>query len=386
MAARVNNVELGFVEKSPPWRLLSQFFPSKVGGKPAWLNLKEVPKSQNLFCPNCNKTMVFLLQIYCPPPPGDEDDATAAATGQSSCFHRTLYVFCCREATCHQTSNSEDQKSPFAIFRCQLARRNDFYSYEPPDEDNQVPEKDIISPMQFDILLCDVCGCNAGNRKCGKCQKAVYCCKDHQVMDWKMGHKAKCGKEFGLHDATPPASNKFLFPEFELVTEPESEEYAAHEDEENIEKGSSNEDLRLVGASLVQTAVELENGCMSAKDLDRMARKETEDDVQFMNFKKRISHDPDQVLRYQKGGRPLFVSANDQPSEKDIVPCSCGAKRQFEFQIMPQLLTHLDVDSLDVSIDWGTLLIYTCSKSCTEGPPYHPEFLWKQDYHNSSIS
>ncbi len=34
-------------------------------------------------------------------------------------------------------------------------------------------------------------------------------------------------------------------------------------------------------------------------------------------------------------------------------------------QILPQLLYHLKVDRVDgSSVDWGTLLIYTCPNSC----------------------
>jgi pre-rRNA-processing protein TSR4 len=54
-------------------------------------------------------------------------------------------------------------------------------------------------------------------------------------------------------------------------------------------------------------------------------------------------------------------------------------------QIMPQLLTYLDVDSLGDSIDWGTLCVYTCSVSCDIGNRYRKEFLWKQDYSDSHL-
>lgn len=47
---------------------------------------------------------------------------------------------------------------------------------------------------------------------------------------------------------------------------------------------------------------------------------------------------------------------------------------------MPQLLNHLQVDSLGESIDWGTLVVYTCADSCGGGNEYLEEFIWKQDY------
>lgn len=56
------------------------------------------------------------------------------------------------------------------------------------------------------------------------------------------------------------------------------------------------------------------------------------------------------------------------------------------FQILPQLLNELKVDSTGDSIDWGTLAVYTCSKNCDEGPTYKAEFLWKQDFSDSNIA
>jgi len=51
-------------------------------------------------------------------------------------------------------------------------------------------------------------------------------------------------------------------------------------------------------------------------------------------------------------------------------------------QVMPQLLNHLQQDEMDPSaLDWGTIVVYTCSKSCS-GPPggakYDEEFVWVQ--------
>lgn len=50
---------------------------------------------------------------------------------------------------------------------------------------------------------------------------------------------------------------------------------------------------------------------------------------------------------------------------------------------MPQLLNHLGVDSVEVSLDWGTLAVYTCAADCVKDSAahaYREEFLWKQDF------
>ena len=51
---------------------------------------------------------------------------------------------------------------------------------------------------------------------------------------------------------------------------------------------------------------------------------------------------------------------------------------------MPQLLYYLKLDCTHSgdstpSIDWGTLLVYTCANNCSLSPGYREEFLWKQE-------
>ena len=49
---------------------------------------------------------------------------------------------------------------------------------------------------------------------------------------------------------------------------------------------------------------------------------------------------------------------------------------------MPQLLNYLNVDSVGESIDWGTLVVYTCADSCAIGEHYAQEYVLKQDFAN----
>lgn len=40
-----------------------------------------------------------------------------------------------------------------------------------------------------------------------------------------------------------------------------------------------------------------------------------------------------QVVRYSRGGSPLWISSQHIPSVQDVPPCVCGAQRTFEFQV-----------------------------------------------------
>ncbi|XP_053316150.1 programmed cell death protein 2 [Spea bombifrons] len=348
--------ELGFLEETEAWRLVSSQFPSKCGGRPAWLGEAGVPGPTEIQCGVCGKPLVFLLQVYAPCP---------------GSFHRTIFIFCCRDAKCHGAGENRC----FKVFRNQLPRRNDTYSYNPPPE-NAPPDGATCPSFQLKCgtRLCRVCGC-LGPQKCSRCHNVNYCSKEHQLMDWKVQHKNVCSEHFDPSSIVL-ADHKILFPEYEIITEPEELESDSASLEEDNEAGGEKD---------ISVLEETFNGAtLNEKELEAMARHESKEDAVFNNFKKRIAAEPEQILRYCKGGDPLWISAQNVPKQNDIPNCLCGAKRIFEFQVMPQLLNHLQVDSLTESIDWGTLAIFTCSDNCNAEKQYLIEFLWKQDVVDSA--
>ncbi|XP_078038492.1 zinc finger protein RP-8 isoform X2 [Augochlora pura] len=274
-------VDLGFVEKCDAWRLESRFFPSKVGGKPAWLNLKDIPGEKNLRCEYCQEPCIFLCQIYAP----YEDNETA--------FHRTIYVFICKKPECCKLNENGNLK----VFRSQLPRTNEFYSSEPP-----VEEPD----WRTDINI----------------NKWVKTCEG--ILRYKS----------------------------------EKEEIEKYENMlENGETGTfQNEDVQ--------------------SELLSMANQK-EDEI-FAEFRLTVDKYPDQILRYDRGGKILYISGE---SKIDEVPkcLECNQERQFEFQIMPQLLNFLNLEDTLKCIDWGILTIFTCKNSCTSKNGYSAEYVWKQD-------
>lgn len=88
-------------------------------------------------------------------------------------------------------------------------------------------------------------------------------------------------------------------------------------------------------------------------------------DAVFCKFMKTILACPQQILRYCRGGNPLFIS--EPPSNMvQLVPAcsSCGEPRTFELQLMPALVSLLQGGSVGAELEFGTVLVYTCTSSC----------------------
>ncbi|NWS98565.1 PDD2L protein, partial [Mionectes macconnelli] len=104
-------------------------------------------------------------------------------------------------------------------------------------------------------------------------------------------------------------------------------------------------------------------------------------DHTFYKFMKRISVCPEQILRYSWGGQPLFITCPPASVTQGIPACStCGSSRVFEFQLMPALVSLLQSDS-DLSVEFGTVVVYTCERSCWPTNHQTPleEFIFVQE-------
>lgn len=114
-------------------------------------------------------------------------------------------------------------------------------------------------------------------------------------------------------------------------------------------------------------------------------------DTAFYKFNKRLDLAPKQVLRYLRTGAvlessdtvTLWIADKDKLGDKDIPACEhCKAPRSIEFQIMPTLLSYLDLDDTKAdSLDWGVLNVYTCNEACdTANKVFVEEKLYSQQY------
>lgn len=89
----VDPVVIGFAQQPKSQSdLYRHRFPSKVGGKPAWLNPCHLPNPAQLQCGQCNRPLKFLAQIYAP------------LDSSKNTFHRSLFIFCCTDPSCSEST------------------------------------------------------------------------------------------------------------------------------------------------------------------------------------------------------------------------------------------------------------------------------------------
>ncbi|XP_075694815.1 programmed cell death protein 2-like isoform X2 [Rhinoderma darwinii] len=88
-------------------------------------------------------------------------------------------------------------------------------------------------------------------------------------------------------------------------------------------------------------------------------------DLVFHKFLKKISPCRQQILRYSWNGIPLYMSSPDVASQPPSCP-RCGARRVFEFQLMPALVAMLQGLKADLLLEFGAVHVFTCERSCWE--------------------
>ncbi|CDR94773.1 programmed cell death protein 2, putative [Babesia bigemina] len=336
------------VESGKPWEYQRQFFPSKIGGRPAWLEPENLPQEEAFVCPKCAGVMTFVLQLYAP----DDEEPSGDA------FHRTIYLFACQPCGTH-----------WRALRSQLPRTNAHYASHPQPYGMLFPQPDTIIAQR----CCPACGLPSdGEPKPG--EQLTFASVVHDFTSyagWRALHpRCKIATTQQTLEATLPEALLRIC-EGEIL---EPENYLAHE-KELYRKYQEMKAQR--GAGDEEELDESEEKAIEAIQEERLVV-----DRNFERFCKRTT--PNDVVYYCRDGKPMWTSdrapkltcatTKDAPEDKEVVPvCSnCGGQRSFEFQVLPQMLVHLG----PVRLDFASVAVYTCAASCNLLGQYQEEFVY----------
>jgi pre-rRNA-processing protein TSR4 len=356
--------DLGFLEeREDTTSLHAIYFPSKVGGKPEWLDPSVNPK-QMVEANETKRRMDFLLQIYAA---NDVEDSL-----NTNAFHRTIYVF---------TSIDGDkvfEKGKVRAVRSQLARVNEFYGTTPAPrrgvrESDDLRVEEMIREFEAKKRAIETkvkMTLSGGNGSESK--------EEEEEMKMKMKMKTKTKNE----------NENTVYPEFEIVVEPESdadEASCSSMDSEGVVADTNDDDNKKTSANTNKKKMfqSIGDEAITETDLKEIASGVIDSDAQRLaTFSVKLAKFPDQVLRYcpAQNAKAMWPSKSLAPDDRNIPDCPrCRGKRRFEFQILPTIVSFIvpkeSVELNDSSLDFGSIAVYTCSKSCALEGEYAEEYV-----------
>ncbi|KAL8151870.1 hypothetical protein V2J09_021678 [Rumex salicifolius] len=322
-------------------------YTTKIGGLPDWPFPKQSLPSDLLLCSACGSSICLVAQIYAP-----------ISNATINIEERTIYVFCCISLNCGRYSAVRIQKpddvdevksvshevaplTESSVGSLQLKDHNVLgLGDDVDDDDDEIMDLEKLR-MAF--------------------SKAAISPSDSSKQD-KKKKKSKASKKkclVGHPKVGEVASHSLVLPCFYTYDE--------------VEK--STKDLISMSASCSSLS---NNKKKYEKDDHPQEAWEEESyeydralsaDRTYLKFKKIMDAYPEQCFRYGFGGKPLLATNE----HGDPVSCDmCGGSRNYEMQLMSpflyflqQVATGREKEFLD-SWNWMTLLIYTCSKSCSK--------------------
>ncbi|KAF9903262.1 hypothetical protein EC991_004034 [Linnemannia zychae] len=381
---------------------------TKIGGVPLWLSKDAPAPFKYGVCEACGKNMYLLLQAYVPL--------------ETSPYDRVVYVWACNQRLCMR------QKGSFRVVRA--LKLNPEYAQKL--EKKAKPAAAPIAPTPLANPFGAAPGAfDMGNALFGGAGAGF---NNPFAAPSNTTNPFAPPPGFGAPAAPAPIS-------FASVTSsniPVKEESSSEDEEETLEEsGPWPEKPAAFSPHYIYITEEvLEDSKAINDDIARKyshllaleeANQDNEDDEKgagganwsgeayekaslpkgvdkaFKKFTERVQAWPDQCVRYHFPGLPLLFSFSDPtarlllppnasqhskhsaPSAHRIPRCpACKGPRGFELQLMPNLLSLLDVTSkkylseeetkalkerkgaqvFDIGMEWGTILVYSCVDDC----------------------
>ncbi|XP_063169150.1 programmed cell death protein 2-like [Candoia aspera] len=316
----------------------SQDTASKLGGSPDWRPSVRVAHPS---CGICKAGLLHVVQIYCPL--------------EGSLYHRVINVFACATKGCW--GNSESWK----VLRSQ-------YLQVPRKEIQDCTWKQEQEWTQAAMDWCD--GADdwgedyeeASSERCGiftSFPRERHCVAQFQRLC--LGKNTGVFCDLAEEEQVKPSS---CVPEFQpyYISVVDEEDYLSCDDVDHVQ--------RLLKEYQQREDVDLEQLMSTGYSTDGSGEKYEKSGTEkrnrfFHKFMKRISFCQEQILRYSWDGQPLFITSPSADFQTMVPPCNnCKSKRIFEFQLMPAMVNMLKTRDNDMSIEFGTAVVYTCEKSC----------------------
>ncbi|XP_060933344.1 programmed cell death protein 2-like [Limanda limanda] len=311
-----------------PDRHRSSYLTNKVGGQPDWFPGVCPPCPR---CSRCGAPLSHVVQVYCP---------LAASP-----YHRSLHLFACPGPGCSRGSQG------WRVLRSQgLEDQGPQGGTSRPD-----PAKEAPRPATDWCDTADDWGLEEEEGWGGGVKKEQ---EEEEAAAPEAGSPSLSSRLQELRLAESHG-DLLVFRSFFISVVQESDLWGEEDELEHAQ-----ELLREYEGREGVAVRTLEEGGGGGEEKYEKSRAR-HGDAFFSRFMKRISLCPQQILRYCRGGRTLFISEPPPHVARLVSACgSCGGPRAFELQLMPALVSLLQRTQGGVELEFGTVLVFTCVSSC----------------------
>jgi len=367
-------------------------FTTKVGGLPFWPRGVSAPRDKAFTaCSVCQKEQLLVLQAYSPLPTSPD---------------RAIYVFACTSPACKNKQGSWRAICAQSVQRASCTEAQAALPSSQPDSCRPEPWQEPVDNWgaadaenwngedvgqvqaedpDLDSMLAHIEG-QMNGILVGEASSRV-----HSTEDTTTGDRSRCwpaaeplarpaGSASQERTSSPSLASFYICAKHEDVNRKSAtdkkvqellEEYARNEEGESDAQPRSTHTSKK-GAATV-----------SARQEEKYAPEEYEegDQKSLVKFHEKVGMCPQQCVRYQYGGDPLWpcdASCGRRIVETYLDGRSAGSRSgvthqyAFELQLMPQLLFYITSEdevggydhcswqsSLSGVWDWGSVLIYT---------------------------
>nr|GMC63071.1 probable 20S rRNA accumulation protein 4 [Ipomoea batatas] len=328
---------------------VADHYTTKIGGLPDWPVSVSMIRSHLLECSACKSNLCLLAQVYAP-----------ISSKSASIEERVIYIFGCVAPKCGS--------SPVSWRAIRVQKSVSGEGSKPPSDESAHAPAPSVSTTNNDWKK-DLWTFDSTKEEDNESNDDIDLEDLSRAFSEAASLASQSKKQIHNHecDAKPsPLGHTARVIDEKIPVLPC---FYIHAEEEKFSKESSS-------ACSKDTLLSIkEQNADSDHSKDEMWEEESYEydrapnaDRIYLKFKKRMDSYPQQCFRYSYGGKTLLASAE----HSDPGMCRlCGGSRHYEMQLMPPLLYFLHEatsNQLRQSLEnwnWMTLIIYTCSESCS---------------------
>ncbi|CAN8062682.1 unnamed protein product [Agarophyton chilense] len=333
---------LGFA--SSEWKSASgEWYDTHIGGVALW---PEDLRVHVPTCPICRHHRTLVLQAYAP---------------HSNHSEREVYLYGCNSIQCSAKSESwyavrvvkvevkkdvaQSSTSPRLPEEFGLCEKRQIINWDSDSDSSDSSPEALVQELEALSLAITRNDEDNKSRKCGK--------KAGGKALPRSSANAKCRKEGFEQQNSIPLTSFYV----EVDIEPDLGRGNKYEQQVSRLLSKYNEDEKLRSESGIS---------------EQWAAEQDEEDkpevLSVEQFNDRIARAPEQILRYDFGGKPLWPRY-PQPQIK-MKTCQCGTLMIFELQLLASSLHYLrpedavQPEQKEAAMNFASVAIYTCANDC----------------------